>query len=114
MAIFRRPMRSMRMMTRSSGSGQQTSVLLEPVARLEVALLCWQKGQDGLEREDAEVSALGNAQAARLGELEVVADLETAHGAALDSLHRDSQVVELGDVAHRAFLRATSSVGGAW
>src|SRR5262249_34561683 len=59
-------------------------VLLEPVAFRERPLLGGEQRQDGLEREDAEVLAVGDPQPARLGQLEVVADLEPADGPALD------------------------------
>ena len=69
-------------------------VLLEPVLVWEPAHLRRQQREDRLDREEAEVLTVGNPDAARLGDLEVVADLEPADRTPLDPLDGDAQVVQ--------------------
>ena len=91
----RSPMRSIRMTTRSSGSGQHDEVvLLEPVLRRQPALLRRDQRQHRLQRVQAEVLPGRDPHAVGLGHLEVVADLEPAHRPALDPLDGDPDVVE--------------------
>lgn len=65
------------------GAGDET-VLGEPVGRIERAHLGGKQGEHRGEGKEAEVLAIRNAEAAALGHLEEVADLETADRAALD------------------------------
>src|SRR5262249_27044106 len=92
-------------------------VLLEPVAFRQRALLRGEEGQDRLEREDAEVPAVGNPQPARFGELERVSDGEPADGTPLDPIHGHPEVVDLCDAAAQpptfspaAWFRRTASI----
>ena len=91
----RSPIRSMRMTRRSSGSGQATSESCSSQSSSgEPPHLRGQEREHGLHREEAEVLAVGNAHAARLRDLEGVADLEPAHRAPFDPLDGHAQVVE--------------------
>ena len=91
----RSPIRSMRMTRRSSGIGaRHERVPLEPVLLGQPAHLRGEQRQDRLHREEAEVLALRDPDAARLRHLEPVTHLEPADGAPLDPLDRHAQVVE--------------------
>ena len=91
----RSPIRSMRMTRRSSGSGHATSESRSSQSSSrKPAHLRGEQRQHGLDGEEAEVLALRNADPARLGHLEEVANLEPADGAALDALDGHAQVVE--------------------
>jgi hypothetical protein len=56
--------------------------VLQPVLVGQSAHLRRKQGENGLDREEAEVPAVGDPDAARLGHLEPVADLQAADGAA--------------------------------
>ena len=71
-----------------------------PVVFAEFALFGGEQGQDGGERVDAEVLAGRDAQLGAFGEFEIVADFETADGAALNALNGDAQVVEFEGSVH--------------
>src|SRR5262249_38055240 len=84
-------------------------VALQPVALRQVALLGRQERQHRLQRVQAEVAALGEAPPARLGEVEVVADLEAADGAPVDPLDRHPQVVQVRRVGHQSPSSSTTA-----
>ena len=91
----RSPIRSMRMTRRSSGSGQATSESCSSQSSSgSLPHLRGEQRQHGLDGEEAEVLALRDADAARLGHLEEVAHLEPADRATLDALDGHAQVVE--------------------
>src|SRR5262249_4933568 len=96
--IRRRPIRSTRMITRSSGSGQAKRMSWSRQSSSDSArCFAARERQDRLEGVDTEMPTVGDAQTARLGELEAVAHLEAADGAPLDPLHGHPEVVELCD-----------------
>ena len=75
------------------GAGDQR-VLLEPVRGRQAPLLGGQQRQDALQRVEAEMAAGRDAEAARLRQLEVVADREAADRSPLDPLDGHAEVVE--------------------
>ncbi len=98
----RSPIRSMRITTRSSGSGHATSESCSSQSSSGRSThLRRQQRQHRLDRVEAEVLPGGDAHAARLRDLEEVADLEPADGAAFDPLDGHAEVVEphLGHLA---------------
>ena len=94
--------RSIRMITRSSGSGQLTrlSCSSQSTAGSRRCLAGMQR-EHRLEGVQAEMLPVGDPHAAGFGDLEVVADLEAADRTPLDSLHGDANVVE-AHLGHRA------------
>ena len=95
MCIVRSPIRSMRMITRSSGSGQQTSESCSSQSDAgKRRCLAGSSGITDCSAYRQKKRPARDADTAGLGQLEVVADLEAADRAALDPLDRDPQVVD--------------------
>ena len=81
------------------GAGDEV-VALEPVLVRELPHLRREERERGLEGVEAEMTAVGDTQAARLRYLEPVPDLHPAHRASFDPLDGHPQVEQL-HVCHR-------------
>src|SRR4029079_11308669 len=88
-------------------------VAFEPVLRGQPPHPRREQREHRLEREEAEVLAVRDAHATRLRDLEVVADLEPAHGPALDPLDRHAEVVE-AHLGHPTTPTPIARVGLSW
>ena len=91
----RSPIRSMRMTSRSSGSGHATSESCSSQSSSgSRRIFAGSSGSTAWMAKRQKCLPSGNADAARLGHLEEVAHLEPADRATLDALDGDAQVVE--------------------